>query len=76
MHSFVAYRLNALDHEIEKVTVYDDRAAVTRRFQVNFKVSIEFSVVISCTIEQTWIIVILGRTKRGRHRTPAEGSRI
>ncbi|KAF8332763.1 uncharacterized protein EI90DRAFT_2918099 [Cantharellus anzutake] len=30
--------LDALEHEIEKVTVYNDRAAVTRRFRVDFKV--------------------------------------
>ncbi|KAF8332765.1 uncharacterized protein EI90DRAFT_2971572 [Cantharellus anzutake] len=30
-------KLNALEHDIEKVTVYNDRAAVTRRFQVDFK---------------------------------------
>src|SRR5258707_15354978 len=58
-------KINALDHEIGKVTVYDDRAAVTRRFQINFKGSIEFSVVISCTIEHMYVILILGRKKRG-----------
>ncbi len=58
-------KINALDHEIGKVAVYDDRAAVTRRFQINFEVCIEFSVVISCTIEQMCVIVILGRKKRG-----------
>jgi hypothetical protein len=32
-------KINALEHDIEKVTVYNDRAAVTRRFQVDFKAS-------------------------------------